>query len=185
MLPTPVVVWIGLMTATPNEGVSLTDTLHVSEGRYENSPETFPAVRINVKRDRPLDWLTEFQVDGQPVFWQSGTRGIPVVDKRVLSELRQVPLATLARGETREIGRVRKRVDPRALATALIQAEVVLTYVHIEATLTLERLVDEQTQVLLFYTGEHVYYTNEENRDPLSFVIMVQSDGVVSVRNGP
>ena len=174
------------MAAAPNNGEAgkTGETIHVSEGRYDSSPSIFSAVRINPKRDEALEWLVAFQVEGQPVFWRSKTKGMPVVDQRVSGDLKQVHLAQLRPGESKEIGRLKQRVEPAAVAVALIKAEVVMTYVHVEATMTLDRLASDDKGVDVFFSGEHVYFTNEENRDPLSFVIRVENEGTIRVRNG-
>ena len=176
-----------LMAAAPEnvEPPDVGEVIRVSEGRYAASPTVIPGTRINPKRDTPLEWVSSFQVSGQPVFWYSKSKGAPVVDERVSTGFSQVQLATLTVGESRELGQLRKQVDPVALAVALIRTELVMTYVHIEATMAIAKVNQTKDGVEVFFRGEHVYYTNEENRDPLAFVIRVDDQGRVTVRNGP
>jgi hypothetical protein len=165
----------------PTPAASIIETIHVSDGRYRKQPTRFPAARIHPKRDEPLEWLSGFVVDGEPVFWLSAARKAPVVDRRVLSDLERVDIFSLSAGEEKRLGRVLCEVDRLSLAVALIKAEVVMTYVHIESRVQLDKQVQTDGATELYFSGEHIYYTNEENRDPLAFVVKVSKDGEISV----
>jgi hypothetical protein len=173
-----------LMGATPVDNFTspeVSPIIRSVEGRYREQPTEFPAVRIVAAKQQPLAWVTDFQVDGSPVFWLSKSESKPVVDRSVLTDLTVVDVFSLATGDEKLIGSVVKKVDPVALATALIQAQVIMTYVHIESLLTLDKKEKREGGLALHFSGEHVYYTNEENRDPLAFIIVIMDSGSIKL----
>jgi hypothetical protein len=188
MFPLALTLWSIAMAHPPSHHVapavpaaSSLVALHIQEGKYAEQPARFPAARIQPKRDKPLQWLSDFTVNGVPVFWMSGNGKQPVVDNRVLSDLERVDIFSLSVGEQKAVGRALVPIDPVALAVALIEAEVILTYVHIESKIRLDTQFQVKDTMELRFSGEHLYYTNEENRSPLAFMVKISGDGVILV----
>jgi len=155
--------------------------LHIQEGKYQKQPSGFPAARIQPKRDKPLDWLSGFTIKGEPVFWMSANRKGPVVDRRFLSDLERVDIFGLSSGEQKLVGRALVPIDSLSLAVALIEAEVIMTYVHIESKVRLDDRFQTEEAMELRFSGEHLYYTNEENLDPLAFMVKITNEGKIFV----
>lgn len=155
--------------------------LNPHDGNYSERPSGFPAARIQPKRDKPLEWLSGFTVNEEPVFWMSAKRKGPVVDRRFLSDLERVDIVGLSKGEQKLVGRALVPIDPLSLAVALIEAEVIMTYVHVESKVRLDDRFQTDEAMEFRFSGEHVYYTNEENVDPLAFMVKVTNEGKIFV----
>ena len=151
--------------------------LHILSGRYHNPPACFKAVHIVEEKHQLVPWLSHLRVHNTPPFWIQRKDGVPVVNQRCFSDLAVVNILKHSRTTRNHLGRLVGTADPQEVAVALIEAEVIQTYVHEESTVHLQETTQLEGIVRISFTGEHVYYTNEENIEPFAFSVFIQADG--------
>ncbi len=66
--------------------------------------------------------------------------------------------------------------QPEIIADFLLSNQIIRTYLHIESRFCLIRTKQKGNIHLFEYTGEHIYYTNTENREALHFSIHINTD---------
>ena len=138
-----------------------------------------PASHVAVKH------TSRFQVGGQPVLWFTPDRQAAVVASSAFGDLAVVDATSIMPGAEAAVGRVtpeaRAALGDRGVVELLLEADAVLIYAHIggEVCLVEEQAADGAYRAK--FTGEHVYFTNEENRDPLAFEVRIAPDGAISV----
>lgn len=66
-----------------------------------------------------------------------------------------------------------KRLSPRQLTLFLIESQIIQTYWHVEAELSL--LSEEETEDLYsaLFKGQHIFFTNERNTNELNFTVSI------------
>jgi hypothetical protein len=151
--------------------------LHMMSGRYSNVPACLKAVQIDDEKHQPVPWLSHLRIHNTQPFWMQRKDEIPVVNQRCFSDLTVVNILKSSRGKSIYLGRVIGTADPQEVAIALIEAEVIQTYVHEESTVHLQETTQLEGAMQISFTGEHVYYTHEENIDPFAFSVFIQADG--------
>lgn len=171
-------------TLSSSEGV-----LHEQRGvapmvAWSDFPTKYPAAAIDPK-GLPVATVARFVIDGQPLLWFSEARTEAVVDARWFSELALVDATALSTGATATIGTFlpagRCKIAPRELVEFLVRADAVRTYAHIGSEVCLASEAEADGAYTATFTGEHVYFTNEENRASLAFVVTVAADGTITV----
>ncbi len=97
-----------------------------------------------------------------------------VVNADAFGDLARIDATSLRSGETRAIGVVRDAAflaDPRGLVRFLVTAQIVQTYVHVEASVRLLSEHDDGTRYRAALAGVHTYYTNARHDVPYGFVL--------------
>lgn len=139
------------------------------------------------KAHSPLTCFDQSALLGSPVFFFTPQGDKLVVDVTAFSKLIPVNATRLSKGEQRTIGTL-LRTAPKALwnidtlVEALLRADVIRSYLHIGSEL---RVVGagaiEPAGQRLELSGEHRYFTNEENIEPLHFSVDLLGDGTIVV----
>jgi hypothetical protein len=142
-------------------------------GVCRDFPTAFSAAAINESQD-PVPLLESYKVEGRPVFWFAKVGLSVVVDRRVFGGLKVVDATSLAVGEVQDIGRLTlpAKLPLPDVAVLLVTADVVLTYAHIGSSLSMV-CGEEDGAFRAEFTGHHVYYTTEENRESLHFEVRI------------
>jgi hypothetical protein len=108
-----------------------------------------------------------------------------VLNERFFSTMNRVDVTRIRAGERQEMGTVRDQrliESPRSLIAFLIESQLIISYVHIEATLVLEKMLHTAEEVTAFFTGTHTFYTNERNDETLAFrVHLNKKNGLITV----
>lgn len=134
----------------------------------DDFPVAFAAAPIDRARMRPLGSFGGLLwVDGQRV----------VADAGLVSDLTVVDATKLRAGERAVVGKLAglKSVRP------LIEAGVIRTYWHLESSVCLEAVSENDGVWEGRYSGSHVYFTNSKNVGKFAFVVRVERDGTVAV----
>jgi hypothetical protein len=147
---------------------------------------SYPAAAIDPAKQEPIRATDAFRVGGNPVLWLSADKASVVVDQRAFSTLTNVD-GTRHTGDPIVVGKATaatlKAMPPRDLARFLIAAGVVRIYVHIGGWVCLEEETSTNGGWRGRFAGSHQYFTNEENNDPLAFVIEMV-DGTITFSAG-
>ena len=103
----------------------------------------------------------------------------------MLSELKVVDTTGLRAGSREVIGMLgelgRGKIEGPELAYFLLRADVVQTYAHIGSSVCLVEERSDEAGYRARFTGEHVYFTNGEQRDAFAFELRLDAQGEISV----
>lgn len=100
-----------------------------------------------------------------------------VINSLYFSDLLKADGTRREPGDTQVIGYFKdlgfKRLSPRQLTLFLIESQIIQTYWHVEAELSL--FSEEETEDLYSaqFKGQHIYFTNERNASPLDFTVHI------------
>ena len=123
---------------------------------------------------------------GKPVLWFSEDHTKVVVDETLASALTHVDATRLSAGERVRVGALtaagREGLGGRGWVELMLRAHVVGTWIHIgsQVCLSAERET-EADGYRVSVDGEHTYFTNEKNVDPVHFDVTIAPDGTVEV----
>lgn len=150
--------------------------------------ERYPAERIDPAKHTPMKAGSSHTLDGRPLLWLSADKSAVVLDERAFPAGLRVVDATRSFDET-VLGTVtpaaRAAPGDAAIVRFLIQSGVIRVYVHIEASLRGESAPAKDGAFEATYVGQHVFYTNAENRAPLGFSVRIAKDGTISAVSSP
>jgi hypothetical protein len=148
--------------------------------RWDDFPKRYPAAAIDAATHHAVEAVSAYRIADAPLLWFTPDFRDAVVDSSVLGELTVVDATRLGVDERVELGvlteRGRTQLRGRELTEFLLRSDAIQTYVHIGSTLCLITEVDEPSHYRAELTGEHEYYTNEENHDPLAFSLEIAAD---------
>ena len=89
---------------------------------------------------------------------------------------RREPGGTQVIGYFKDIGF--KRLSPRRLTLFLIESQIIQTYWHVEAELSLISEEETGEHYSTRFSGQHVFFTNERNTSQLDFTVSIgKKDG--------
>lgn len=130
--------------------------------------------------------LDAYRIDGAPPLLRSKAAKSVVVNKRYFSALARADATRIRPGAVLQIGRFLdtsfRAMTPGKLVSFLLESQIIITYWHIEAQLCLEKESDTAAAYAAWFTGQHVYFTNERNVDPLRFVVRIdRKNGAMTV----
>jgi hypothetical protein len=152
--------------------------------RWDDFPETYRAQTPDESHHR-VELLEAHAIGDDPLLWFTSDYAEAVVDAAILGDLKIVDVTSLPVGERVRVGVLSEQgmrsIGARDLARFLIEADAIGTYVHIGSTLC---LVSESKRKGIYratFTGEHVYFTNEENHDLFGFVVEMGLGGEIEV----
>jgi len=147
------------------------------QGMTESSAQearnrTVRAVALPLAGCAPVS-LPEVQWRGRALLHRGEAAREIVVDSAAFSILKRVDAARLKPGEEHRIGQAvqAELQEPQFLLPFLLRAEIVQTYWHTDSQLRLTGLAWKNNRTCFQFDGEHHYYTNEKNTDPLHFAI--------------
>jgi hypothetical protein len=167
--------------------------------RWNDFATRYPAAYLDPDVDHPVERLARFEIGATPLLWFTADFSEAVVNAAVLGELKVVDATGLGVGESIEIGALtelgrghlhgrawQREPNPagfggRELSEFLLAAGVVQTFVHIGAQLCLLAEVDDEAGYRARFTGEHEYYTQAANFDPLGFELTIAATGRITI----
>jgi hypothetical protein len=153
--------------------------------RWDDFAKGYPAATIDPATHHAVEVVADYRVADTPLLWFTPDFAAAVVDVAMLGDLQIVDATRLGIDERIEIGTVtaagRAGLRGRRLAEFLLKSDAIQTYVHIGSTLCLIAEVDDANRYRAEFTGEHEYYTNEENHDPLAFSLEIAGDGRIVI----
>jgi hypothetical protein len=136
----------------------------------------------------PVKVTERFQVGGRPILWFAADKQSAVVDRDAASDLAVADATMISAGDEKPVGRftpaARQALGDRGVVEFLVVSDTIRIYAHVQGEAC---LVAESTEGGVYtakFTGEHVYFTNEENRDAMAFTVRIDADGLVSVVGG-
>jgi hypothetical protein len=144
-----------------------------------------------VNRDTyvPVAATESYRVDGHPILWFTPDPKRLVVDRAVFSDLTVVDVTRMKAGQTLPVGVVtagaRPKISGRDVVKFLMASRVVAVWIHAWADVCLS---DEQAAggaYRLRVSGEHVYFTNQENHSPFDFEVTITAAGEIAVSRLP
>jgi hypothetical protein len=156
-----------------------------SHGQQDDFPRSYAAATIDRANQVPVEAVKSHQINGSPILWFDAGKTAVVVDSAALSAVNLVDATRIQAGEIAAVGTVAPAalatIDARDLVTFLIRARVIATYAHIGSELCLAEEVKNDAGYRARYTGEHTYYTNEKNVDPLAFEVRIDPAGAIAI----
>ncbi len=111
-----------------------------------------------------------------------------VINKDYFSALRKTDGTDTRTGGKQVIGNFLditfSRLSPRQLALFLIESQIIQTYWHVEAELSLYSEEETEDIYSARFTGQHIFFTNERNTSPLDFTVRIdKKNGEMAVMN--
>jgi len=124
------------------------------------------------------------KMQGRPLLFRSMQKKEVVVSDADFSMLTRPDVTRIASGDEVVIGRALKDelLDPSFLLPFLLKGQIIISYWHTDAEIRLTGESESSGRICYEFKGEHHYYTNEKNTDPLSFAVCVEAkSGQISV----
>lgn len=150
----------------------MTDT-----AEQEERNRTIHARSIDVlKGYEPID-APYLKTQGRPLLFRSMQKKEVAVSEADFSILTRPDVTRIAPGDEVVIGRALKDelLDPAFLLPFLLKGQILITYWHTDAEIRLTGESESNGRICYEFNGEHHYYTNEKNTDPLSFAVCVEA----------
>jgi hypothetical protein len=155
---------------------------------WEDFPRRYGSAAIAAGYS-PVKAVERFRLGAQPLLWFTPDKRDAVLDARFSAGLEAVDVPRLGVGASKVLGSLSaeatRALAPREILEFLLRSELLRTYWHMGSELCLERESTTAAGYRAELSGEHVYYTNEENRDALAFAVEISADGVVAVTGLP
>jgi hypothetical protein len=164
--------------STPPATIDLVVTRDRSPWRGLTEPgdaSTSVAAVADLTGLEPVEHLARYAIDGAPLLAVDRARRRVVVDAAQFGALERVDATRLRPGESKLLGTVlgeKLRSGPRDLALFVVESQLVESFWHVEARLTLVEEKDSAEEYRAAFQGHHVYFTNERNQDRLAFSVV-------------
>jgi hypothetical protein len=159
---------------------------HRRYARVDDFHQRYASALVDPEVQKPVEVVQHIQIDGRPLLWFTNDKSEVVVDSTAFSDLDVADATGIDAGQVLKIGRLTERgkqLASRDLALFLLSSQVILTWVHIGSELCLEAEdITEDGSRRLRFSGEHTYYTSEENVMPLAFDLVISSGGDLAVQ---
>ncbi len=159
--------------------------LSTGEGFEAALPLTYRAEAITgAPTYVPVKRVAHYTRDGRPWLWLRGHT--IVLDTARFTDLNRVDAPKLGHGVTVHIGRTLITDLDASMAAEvmlfLLEADIIQCYWHISATL--DWFVEDRGLLgfVGHFSGNHVYFTTREHREPLAFKVLVDVNGAIRVR---
>jgi hypothetical protein len=153
--------------------------------RWSDFATRYPAASIDPDADHPVELVAAAQIGATPLLWFTADYAEAFVNAAVLTELKVVDATGLAVGERVEIGALTElalgMISGRELASFLLEAGVIQTFVHIGSTVCLLAETEDADSYRAEFTGEHEYFTNGQNIGAFGFILELAADGGVAI----
>ncbi len=167
----------------PAGGSVLQEQRSTSKTPWSDFPEQFPAIATSPAL-APVEVTRKFATENQPWLVFSDDRNTAGVDQRWFGDLSAVDVNRVQAKEQKTIGTLTPegmKIPGEQLLEFLVTAEIVRTRWHVESTVCLERASTEQGTFTAKVSGEHVYFTNERNKDPFVFTFWIHPTGEMGI----
>lgn len=174
-------------------GKSCRATLEISRGmspwagmtgsaEEERAGRHLKAEAIGSKLEIPA-FLEKYRVRGAPLVAIDREGRRVVVNGQFFSDLERADATRLGRREVRVVGKLLGHaIAPRALATFLLESQIVQTYAHLDATLCLVKEEESAASYAALFDGVHRYCTNRCDEEEYRFVVKLdKGSGEISV----
>ncbi|MFO7567931.1 MAG: hypothetical protein R6X02_35145 [Enhygromyxa sp.] len=153
--------------------------------RWNDFASRYPAASIDPASHHPVERVAGYRVADAPLLWFTPDFADAVVDDAVFGELTVVDATRLSLDQRVTIGtlseRGRAELGRRELLEFLLKSGVIQTFAHIGSTLCLIAEFDDGRVYRAELSGEHEYYTNQANHDPLAFAVDVATSGEIAI----
>ena len=128
----------------------------------------------------PIEFLKP--KEGPILFYRDPSDNKAIVDSAYLSDLKVFSIPTYYQKDEHVLGIIKqpKAINPLHLLKQLIEADVLLTYMHIESNMTVE-VIAEKPIFKADVKGTHIYFTNQENEDEFAFRVQINESGEIKV----
>jgi hypothetical protein len=152
---------------------------------YDEEQAGYSVAAVAVEGLERIPHLAPYELDGEPfmVVDRAGRR--VVLNERFFGPFVRPDAPRLSPGERMQIGAIRDPrllADPLAVVSFLLDSELVRTYWHIGARLSLLEVSETYTGFWATVRGSHRYFTNESNEEAYSFTVeVVIESGLVYV----
>ncbi|MBV1860370.1 MAG: hypothetical protein KUG77_18300 [Nannocystaceae bacterium] len=153
--------------------------------RWDDFAKRYTAAYLDPDHEHPVNAVDTFRIGGTPLLWFTPDFATAVVNAAVLSDLAVVDAMSLGVGERAPIGSLGElgqgKIKGRDLLHFLMRADVIQTYAHIGSTVCLMAETHGEGGYQARLSGEHVYFTNQKNRDAFAFSFVLDADGTISI----
>ena len=89
------------------------------------------------------------------------------LDSKYFNSMKSSSVSKLQSGSSFILGQLKTEIDWETLVRFLIESDIICTYIHLESSMLVKMVSKKRAEVI----GSHIYFTNEENESPFSFVI--------------
>ncbi|MCR9159081.1 MAG: hypothetical protein ACE37F_09835 [Nannocystaceae bacterium] len=153
--------------------------------RWDDFPKRYRAVYLEPETQQPVDVVKAFEVGKAPFLWFTPDFSEAVVNAVVLTELTVVDGTSLSPGKRARVGALTElglsKIVSRDFVEFLVRADVIQTYMHIGSTVCMYDEQNDAAGYRIAVTGEHTYFTNEENVDAFGFEVVIGPGGDIAV----
>jgi hypothetical protein len=155
--------------ASPWQGFTST---HAEEQASKN------ILSLNLKNSdyKPVASLEKYSGSGMIIIGRNEKLRRVAVEASLFSELKRADATRNTSGRFL-IGTYKdpalKIMKPRELAGFLIESQIINTFWHVESFICLVSEEESPAAYTAHYKGDHIYFTNSKNQDPLDFTITI------------
>lgn len=152
------------------------DKIQAKPGELRDWPKVFRAVTIEPQKHVVVEKTVKYRIQDRPLFWFTPDYSAVVVDQRYFSDLAAADATRVNAQEKVTLGKfldLTFALPPREVVKFLLEAEIIRTYVHIEAEVRLVKEVDDGKSYASSWEGTHTYYTNERNDEDYKFDVTI------------
>ena len=153
--------------------------------RWDDFPKKYAAAYVEPETQHPVERVESIQIGKTPLLWFTADFSEAVVNAAVLTELTAVDAPGLKVGTRVTVGGLTElgqgKIEGRTLLEFLLKAEAIRTYWHIGSKVCLLSDDAKGGTYRAELSGEHVYFTNEENRDEFGFSFELDGEGQIWV----
>ncbi|MDA3862358.1 MAG: hypothetical protein PF689_00660 [Deltaproteobacteria bacterium] len=148
--------------------------------------QEFPAKPFGTKA-KALEHTKKYNFQGEPLFFFDPEAKKAVVNQKVFSDLKQGNPSGYGKKEIK-IGKIKPealtKLSPAKITKFLLQAQIILTYAHIEAKLcALNEKKQKNNNYEISFKVESIYYTNQKNVSHYGFRVKISAQGEILIKS--
>jgi len=150
----------------------------------EEKNKSISAKNINNTGFKFFPNLEKYKINNKNLIGKSTSENIIAVESSIFSDLKRFNATGFSQNQDFIIGKIKvlKNIKLRDLSLFLIESQIIQTFAHIEANLSLTKEEDSENDYTAYFKGEHIYFTNEKNVSKVSFRIVInKKTGEMSV----
>lgn len=126
--------------------------------------DEYPAREVHPKAV-PMAITKAHVVKQKPLLYRD-EKGI-FLDSTYFNSMKSISVSKLQSGSSFILGQLKAEIEWETLVRFLIESDIICTYIHIESSMVVKMVSKKRAEV----SGSHIYFTNEKNESPFSFVI--------------
>jgi hypothetical protein len=157
-------------------------------GSYEEERASMrvSAAEYNSSKFSTVAGLEKYNISGIPLIFRAHGKKMICVNQKYFSVMDRADATRVGSGEEIKIGKFLdlkfSSIAPDKLVSFLIESGIIITCWHVESEVCLEREIKTASDYTAYFSGNHTYFTNEKNVDPLRFAVRVSlADGSISL----